>query len=163
MLLPGRPGCNQDILRTDTRSSFIGADRRGRGLGSPREIPGDRSLGPHRPAQLPSPEGQVYRRKGVRWPGKGPPYPHLGLEAEDGDRNGHHGSDDHCNDDGFGFIHTEGKKEFGEAKGIDKSGMNDFKIITSRRILPGIHPVTASPGMPHSPKHSLPKSAVVCP
>lgn len=37
MLLPGRYGCDHDILRTDTGSSSLGAARRGQGLGSPRE------------------------------------------------------------------------------------------------------------------------------
>lgn len=48
----------------------------------------------------------VYSCKG-EWEGR----PHLGLEAEDGDRNGHDSSDDHGDDDSFGVVHAGGTAE----------------------------------------------------
>lgn len=54
------------------------------------------SLGsPHHPAPQPDPRA-----------GQGTSPPHLGLEAEDGDNDGHNGSDEHGDQDSFGLVHA---------------------------------------------------------
>lgn len=74
---------------------------KGRGLEYRRESP-CRGLALPGPLKCRALRARSVQERGVGWP-------HLGLEAEDGDGNGHHSSDDHCNDDGFGSIKAEGR------------------------------------------------------
>ena len=60
MLPPGGQGSDRDILRTDTGSSSC----EGKGIKVSEGNAWHRGVGPSRPAQVPSPEGQVCIKQG---------------------------------------------------------------------------------------------------
>lgn len=54
-------------------------------------------------------------------PPQGTPPPHLGLEAEDGDDDGHDGSDEHGDEDSFSLVHAEGRVDSNVTTGVARN------------------------------------------
>lgn len=156
LALPGSPstascgqGSGHNLPRTD-RQQMCGCRYEQKGTQSPRKTPGIQGSGPSQACSHAN-----------------PPRPHLSLKAEDGDRDGHHGSDDRSDDDGSGFVHTGRREEFRETRDI-----SNIKVTSNSLPPKAAHPEstsesTGSPGTPSThdtlPENTLPENVTNCP